>query len=176
MSWTVEYTKRFFRELGRLPRDVPERVETYSSGWQGQAEEESGRSRGGGPPPEELSSGVGLPLLSRMISLLRKGKPAYAQPARDSGIPAERAEDLVCLPLPPLKTRPVVPLANRQWKILVRVKPCQIRLPRSRGIGSFELPYAAAPGKGGRALPPVSGGRALKQPGVYGSRRAVKSI
>ena len=27
MSWTVEYTKRFFRELARLPRDVQERVE-----------------------------------------------------------------------------------------------------------------------------------------------------
>ncbi len=36
-----------------------------------------------------------------MITLLRKGKHAYAPPARDFGVHAARAVDLVCLPLPP---------------------------------------------------------------------------
>jgi len=51
------------------------------------------------PAPEELFNAKGLPLFSRAITLLRKGKRAYAQPAGDSGFPGTRAEELGCLPL-----------------------------------------------------------------------------
>ena len=76
---------------------------TYSSGWQGQAER-----RMAGVTVVAPSRGVDqrqwLALVSLAITLLHKGKPAYAQPTRGSGTLAARANVLGCLPLPPLNS------------------------------------------------------------------------